>query len=198
MNRRNVLLGLGTIVAGGGAALGSGAFSQAEAQRSVSVSLEGDSSGLLRPSVNASEYEGVESGTETRNSGPEMNQVKFVGINDESVFAFDDVLQVSLQSETDAKVSGTFDISISTDAGSVAVYKGSFPDNASRDDTGSNVTDVNLGAISVSDNDDSTDSVAAGIAINTNPAEEDGNRFDATLDDGSTADITITAQQQNS
>lgn len=47
MNRRNVLVGLGTIVAGGGAALGTGAFSSVEAQRNVNVNVEGDGSGLL-------------------------------------------------------------------------------------------------------------------------------------------------------
>lgn len=39
MNRRNVLAGLGTIVAGGGAALGSGAFSTTEASRTLDVNV---------------------------------------------------------------------------------------------------------------------------------------------------------------
>ncbi|WP_293029870.1 hypothetical protein [Natronococcus sp.] len=47
LNRRNTLIGLGTIVAGGGAALGTGAFSSVEAARSVDVSTEGDGSALL-------------------------------------------------------------------------------------------------------------------------------------------------------
>ena len=44
MNRRNVLIGMGTIVAGGGAALGTGAFSTVEAERTVEVNIidEGD------------------------------------------------------------------------------------------------------------------------------------------------------------
>jgi hypothetical protein len=54
MNRRNVLVGLGTIVAGGGAALGTGAFSSVEAERSVSVSTSGDSSANVQLSVDAS------------------------------------------------------------------------------------------------------------------------------------------------
>lgn len=40
--RRNVLIGLGTIVAGGGAALGSGAFSTAEATRDLDVNVVTD------------------------------------------------------------------------------------------------------------------------------------------------------------
>ncbi|WP_124193017.1 hypothetical protein [Natrarchaeobius oligotrophus] len=47
MNRRNVLLGLGTIVAGGGAAIGTGAFSQVEATRTADISVADDSSALL-------------------------------------------------------------------------------------------------------------------------------------------------------
>ncbi|MFU8868486.1 hypothetical protein [Natronococcus sp.] len=47
LNRRNTLIGLGTIVAGGGAALGTGAFSTVEAGRSVDVSTAGDDSALL-------------------------------------------------------------------------------------------------------------------------------------------------------
>ncbi|AGB30265.1 hypothetical protein Natpe_0333 [Natrinema pellirubrum DSM 15624] len=197
MNRRNVLLGLGTIVAGGGAALGSGAFSQAEAQRSVSVSLEGDSSGLLRPTVNDGDYEGVDSNTTTEsdNGSVSITQINFVGINDESVFAFDDVLTIGLQDESGNEVSGTFDISISTDSGSVAVYRDSFPTDGSRGD----VTDAELGTISASDSGSATDgsSVSAGIAINTNSTNSD-DRFDGTLNEDSTADITITAQQQDS
>ncbi|WP_440763385.1 hypothetical protein [Natronorubrum sp. DTA7] len=48
MNRRNVLVGLGTIVAGGGAALGTGAFSSVEADRTVDLGVNDDSSALLK------------------------------------------------------------------------------------------------------------------------------------------------------
>ena len=51
MNRRNVLAGLGTIVAGGGAVLGTGAFSSVEASRTVTVTTAGDSSAYLGISV---------------------------------------------------------------------------------------------------------------------------------------------------
>ncbi|PGF16286.1 hypothetical protein CP556_09265 [Natrinema sp. CBA1119] len=54
MNRRNVLVGLGTIVAGGGAALGTGAFSSVEADRTVTVSTSGDSSAYIGISVDGS------------------------------------------------------------------------------------------------------------------------------------------------
>lgn len=47
MNRRNVLVGLGTIVVGGGAALGTGAFSTVEADRTVDISTGGDEDALI-------------------------------------------------------------------------------------------------------------------------------------------------------
>lgn len=47
MNRRNVLIGLGTVAAGGGAVFGSGAFSTVEADRTVSVATVGDASAIL-------------------------------------------------------------------------------------------------------------------------------------------------------
>lgn len=46
-SRRSVLVGLGGLVAGGGALIGTGAFTTVEAQRSVNVSTTGDASGFL-------------------------------------------------------------------------------------------------------------------------------------------------------
>lgn len=51
MNRRNVLIGLGATAAGGGAVLGSGAFSQVTADREVAVSATGDDGALLQLDV---------------------------------------------------------------------------------------------------------------------------------------------------
>ncbi|WP_331235380.1 hypothetical protein [Natronorarus salvus] len=59
LTRRNVLLGLGTMTIGGGAAFGSGAFSQVEADRSVTVDVAEDSAALiaLAPGESAYVYE---------------------------------------------------------------------------------------------------------------------------------------------
>lgn len=51
MNRRNVLIGIGALVGGGGAALGSGAFSQAEADRTVDIDVVGDGAAVVNISV---------------------------------------------------------------------------------------------------------------------------------------------------
>jgi len=47
MNRRNVLIGFGGVVAGGGALIGTGAFDTVEAQRDVTVETEGDANAFL-------------------------------------------------------------------------------------------------------------------------------------------------------
>lgn len=54
MNRRNVLIGLGTVAVGGGAAFGSGAFSSVEADRTVSISTASDSDAFVGISVDGS------------------------------------------------------------------------------------------------------------------------------------------------
>ena len=63
MNRRNVLIGLGAVAAGGGAVLGTGAFSQVEANRTVNVGVKNDAGALLQISegAGASGVVGVES-----------------------------------------------------------------------------------------------------------------------------------------
>lgn len=52
MKRRTILIGLGAVVAGGGAALGTGAFTTVEAERSVSVNVAEDSRALVGIDVN--------------------------------------------------------------------------------------------------------------------------------------------------
>lgn len=47
ISRRNTLIGLGAVVAGGGLVLGTGAFTTVEAERTVSVETAGDANALL-------------------------------------------------------------------------------------------------------------------------------------------------------
>ena len=51
-NRRNVLIGLGGLVAGGGALIGTGAFDTVEAERTVNVETAGDGAALLGIAAN--------------------------------------------------------------------------------------------------------------------------------------------------
>lgn len=47
MNRRNILVGLGTAAAGSGVVLGSGAFTQVSSARNVTIGVDNDSSALV-------------------------------------------------------------------------------------------------------------------------------------------------------
>ena len=57
MNRRNAVLGLGGLIAGGGALVGTGAFDTVEAERTESVETAGDAGAFLGISA-AGQYEG--------------------------------------------------------------------------------------------------------------------------------------------
>lgn len=93
MNRRNVLIGLGTVTAGGGAVFASGAFSQVEADRSVSVATAGDASALVALSVDDS-YNGISDGG-TGTQGETIIDISLENINDDAVTTFDDVLTIT-------------------------------------------------------------------------------------------------------
>lgn len=94
MNRRNVLIGLGAIAAGGGAAFGSGAFSQVEADRSVSITMAGDSGALLQLGVEDS-YAGISDSSPTGTQGETIIDISLENINDDAVTTFEDALTIT-------------------------------------------------------------------------------------------------------
>ena len=55
LNRRNTLIGLGSLVAGSGALIGTGAFSSVEADRSVTVNTAGDGAANIQLSAKSPE-----------------------------------------------------------------------------------------------------------------------------------------------
>lgn len=113
MNRRNVLVGLGTIVAGGGAALGTGAFSTVEADRTVTISTASDSDALL--AIEVADGYGSETDGEVSIdlSGPGDSS----GLNVEARTRYNAILALTNQ-DTDA-VSISID-SASTDDGTIS------------------------------------------------------------------------------
>jgi hypothetical protein len=100
MNRRNVLVGIGGTVIAGGAALGTGAFSQVEASRTVSVSTEGDADALLAFDVDT-DYNGLEDGDD------DIVEFHFEDINQEAVTRFDDALTVTNNGSEDVDLEVT-------------------------------------------------------------------------------------------
>jgi len=94
MNRRNVLIGLGTVAAGGGAALGTGAFSSVEANREVSVTLAGDSAALLGLQVNDGNFNGLNDGGTSGTNGETTIDIDLSSINDDAVTTFSNALTI--------------------------------------------------------------------------------------------------------
>lgn len=74
-SRRSVLIGLGSLVAGGGALLGTGAFTTVTAERTVSIETTGDASGFLGLEA-ADRIDN--SGTNQSNAGTGANQNEYV------------------------------------------------------------------------------------------------------------------------
>jgi hypothetical protein len=112
MQRRNLLIGMGSLTAGGAAAVGTGAFTSVEAERSVSVAVADDSNAFLSlskvsDSANSQDYVDA--------SG---NQISLVlddsdnggsGFNANAETRIDDILQVRNQGTQTVNVWVTFD-----------------------------------------------------------------------------------------
>ena len=183
MNRRNVLIGIGALVGGGGAALGSGAFSQAEAQRTIEVELEGDDAGVLQLDLNHDDYAGVDD----PDIDGDMLEISFTDINEDAVLAFDDVLEISVMNDTDG-VEGNFEVTIEARHGGIAVYDDDF-DPTDRDDAKE---------VTLSDTLNSSESVAAGFAITTGEGidYDDDDPFDDEFTDDDDGDILISVEEE--
>ena len=94
MNRRNVLIGLGTVAAGGGAVLGTGAFSSVQAERTVTLQSTGDNSANLRLTPGSGADQIVDG------SG---NQITFneTDLNENALTTYTDALQVANNGATE-------------------------------------------------------------------------------------------------
>ncbi|AGB30264.1 Protein of unknown function (DUF1102) [Natrinema pellirubrum DSM 15624] len=101
MKRRSVLVSLGTIVAGGGAALGTGAFSSVEAERTVTVETAGDANAFLAltPASGASDY--VDDTGDTIVIDISGNSEGATGVNQNSLTSFDALVTVTNQGTND-------------------------------------------------------------------------------------------------
>jgi hypothetical protein len=100
MNRRNVLIGLGAVAAGGGAVLGSGAFSQVEADRTMTVQFSDDSSAELTLSP-TSTYASTETSNDSAN-GASTLLIEFSNLNDNALSTFDGVFDITNNDSTGA------------------------------------------------------------------------------------------------
>ena len=112
LNRRNVLIGMGAIVAGGGAALGTGAFSSVEATRTVDVTTAGDADGLVGLNITNSALEGDEDDT---------IEFNLEDLNVDAVTRFDDAFEVTNNRDAEAD---TINLTIEDDDGEITTTDG--------------------------------------------------------------------------
>ena len=95
-NRRNVLIGLGGLVAAGGAALGTGAFTTVEAQRSVNIQTTGDANAFLamRPARDDDAFVSNTSNNtiEVNLDGTDSNNGNASGLNKNARTRFEDLV----------------------------------------------------------------------------------------------------------
>ncbi|MCY4732949.1 hypothetical protein KY092_20680 [Natronomonas gomsonensis] len=110
MQRRNLLIGMGSLAAGGAATIGTGAFTSVDASRTAQINIAGDSSALLAlddsNSTNAdyveySTYDEAFINIESDNS--ELNESPS-GINTDADTKIDDIFRVRNQGTQEAFV----------------------------------------------------------------------------------------------
>jgi DMSO/TMAO reductase YedYZ molybdopterin-dependent catalytic subunit len=111
MNRRNVLVGLGAVAVGGGAAFGSGAFSQVSANRTVDLQSTGDNSALVTLSPTTNAEAAVSSGSELQLELKTLNQNAKTELGDEFTITLNDAADKS--TNYDVSISGTSDSPLS-------------------------------------------------------------------------------------
>lgn len=95
MNRRNVLIGLGGVVAGGGALLGTGAFTTVEAERTVSVETAGDADAFLAFEDERGDGEFVEDTDGTIEINLDSSSEGAEGLNQNAITTFRNLVRVT-------------------------------------------------------------------------------------------------------
>jgi len=117
MKRRNALIGLGTIVFGGSVVLGTGAFSSAEQERTVTIATTGDAAGFLglEPTGEWTDQFVDDDGDriEIDITGTEEDD-GFTGVNEDSNTTLTELVQVTNQGTIDIQ---TLDAGINGESG---------------------------------------------------------------------------------
>ena len=99
MERRKFVIGLGSLAAGGAAAIGSGAYTSAEVTRGADISIEDDSDAFigLEPGAENGEYTDLDAGkqpTDTLRLALNGNAPDGDGLNWGSEYRFDDLFRI--------------------------------------------------------------------------------------------------------
>ena len=112
LNRRNVLLGLGTISATVGGAFGSGAFSSVEATRTVTISTSDDENALVSFKQNPNNSYATDLITTDDSNNNGAIKIQQSDLNERATTRFEDVLQIKNNADKE------IDVSVDDDGGS--------------------------------------------------------------------------------
>ncbi|EMA15401.1 hypothetical protein C435_14778 [Haloarcula marismortui ATCC 33799] len=112
LNRRSVLLGLGTISATVGGAFGSGAFSSVEATRTVTLSTSDDASALVSFKQNPNKSYATDLITTGGSNSNGAIKIQQSNLNERATTRFEDVLHITNNAGKEV------DISVNDDGGS--------------------------------------------------------------------------------
>ncbi|MDB9252881.1 GLUG motif-containing protein [Halorubrum ezzemoulense] len=129
MNRRKLLLGMGTAAAGAGAVFGSGAFTQVEAQRDLTIGIDDDSEALIgiKAGANVTSVDEADSGELVINTnklggeGFAVGSTVDIGEIDEDGKVIDGDEAFSVTNNFDDDGDGTSDIDIAIDLTSIDI-----------------------------------------------------------------------------
>lgn len=119
MTKRNVLLALGLIVAIAGVAIGSGAFSQVEADRNVSITVDDDNAAFVQIEDAGSSFVSTNGG-EVEISTSDLNN----GVHQNATVTTDPALNFTHNGNSSMNYTITLDSS-NVDNGNVTMYKSS-------------------------------------------------------------------------
>ena len=106
IKRRTQLIGLGSLILGAGAIVGTNAFSTVEANRSISVSTTGDDSAVVQIDVNES--------TGLVDNGGDTVSLNLENINKNGKTTFEDALEITVNDNSGSSTA-TYTISIEED-----------------------------------------------------------------------------------
>ena len=175
MKRRNLIASIGAVVAGG-AAVGTGAFTSVEAERTATVAIADEDEALLAlESTDDPNNAFVQTDTESRNRiRLDFNNVvdDANGPGTNSVYEFDRVFQVSNQGAQDLFLQAEFEDTEDLDA--VGFYVEDAVDNTINDDVAAEIGTGNSAAIGVTFDTD-------GIDVERGDNPRDLQEFDATI-----------------
>jgi hypothetical protein len=165
LNRRSVLLGLGTLSASVGGIFGSGAFSSVEASRTVNLQTSADSSARLQFESNNSNIVTTESGPQSQN----VIKLEQTSLNQDATTTFNDALKVTNNGDNDVGLSVVSADTSYSNSASGLVGDGNVLDI--EDSNGDSIVDSAVNLTSNSNKDlsivvnlqDNSESVIAGI-----------------------------------